>query len=52
MAAFKVNGTKWEDARFLMFGAGSAGTGIADQIKDAIVQNTGKPIEEARQQIW
>lgn len=52
MAAFKVSGTKWEDARFVMFGSGSAGTGIADQIKDAIAQNTGKLTTEAGQQIW
>ncbi|KAH6838684.1 hypothetical protein BKA58DRAFT_425238, partial [Alternaria rosae] len=52
MAAFKVSGTKWEEARFVMFGSGSAGTGIADQIQDAIVQNTGKSRGEAGRQIW
>lgn len=52
MAAFKVSGTKWDEARFIMFGSGSAGTGIADQIKDAISQNTGKSSEDAGQQIW
>lgn len=52
MAAFKVNGVKWDEARFVMFGSGSAGTGIADQIKDAISQNTGKSVEEAGNQIW
>ncbi|KAL5116319.1 NAD-dependent malic enzyme, mitochondrial [Pleosporales sp. CAS-2024a] len=52
MAAFQVSGTKWEDARFVMFGSGSAGTGIADQIKRAISQNTGKSTEEAGEQIW
>ena len=52
MAAFKVSETKWDEARFGMFGAGSAGTGIADQIKDAISQNTGKSAEEAGKQIW
>lgn len=52
MAAFKVSGTKWDEARFVMFGAGSAGTGIADQIRDAIVQNTGKSDDEASRQIW
>ncbi|KAH7066057.1 hypothetical protein BKA63DRAFT_523695 [Paraphoma chrysanthemicola] len=52
MAAFKVSGTKWDEARFVMFGSGSAGTGIADQIKDAIAQNTGKSNEEAGHQIW
>jgi malate dehydrogenase (oxaloacetate-decarboxylating) len=52
MAAFKVSGTRWDEARFVMFGSGSAGTGIADQIKDAICQNTGKSKEEAGQHIW
>jgi malate dehydrogenase (oxaloacetate-decarboxylating) len=52
MAAFKVSGARWNEARFVMFGSGSAGTGIADQIKDAISQNTGKSAEEAGQQIW
>ncbi|KAI8932523.1 hypothetical protein NX059_010702 [Plenodomus lindquistii] len=52
MAAFKVSGTKWDEARFVMFGSGSAGTGIADQIKDAIAHNTGKSREEAGHQIW
>lgn len=52
MAAFKVSGTKWDEARIVMFGSGSAGTGIADQIKDAISQNTGKSKEEAAKQIW
>ncbi|KAF2679834.1 hypothetical protein K458DRAFT_374259 [Lentithecium fluviatile CBS 122367] len=52
MAAFKVAKVEWGDARFLMFGSGTAGTGIADQIKDAIAQETGKSKDEAGQQIW
>ncbi|KAH7355692.1 hypothetical protein BKA66DRAFT_429756 [Pyrenochaeta sp. MPI-SDFR-AT-0127] len=52
MAAFKVSGVKWDEARFIMFGSGSAGTGIADQIKDAIAQHTNKSVEEAGKQIW
>lgn len=52
MAAFKVSGVKWDEARFVMFGSGTAGTGIADQIKDAIAQETGKSKEEAGRQIW
>lgn len=52
MAAFKVSGTKWDEARFVMFGSGTAGTGIADQIIDAISQRTGKSKDEAAKQIW
>ncbi|KAL5450831.1 hypothetical protein PMIN07_001360 [Paraphaeosphaeria minitans] len=52
MAAFKEAKIEWADARFVMFGSGTAGTGIADQISDAIAQETGKSKEEASQQIW
>ncbi|KAF2644430.1 hypothetical protein P280DRAFT_465768 [Massarina eburnea CBS 473.64] len=52
MAAFKVSKIDWADARFVMFGSGTAGTGIADQIKDAIAQETGISKEEAGHQIW
>ncbi|PSN65291.1 hypothetical protein BS50DRAFT_54922 [Corynespora cassiicola Philippines] len=52
MAAFKVAGVEWGDARIILFGSGTAGTGIADQIKDAIAQETGKSTEEAGRQIW
>lgn len=52
MAAFKVSKVEWGDARFVMFGSGTAGTGIADQIKDAIAHETGKSKEEAGLQIW
>lgn len=51
-AAFKVNDTKWDEARFVMFGSGTAGTGIADQIADAISLSTGKSKEDAAKQIW
>jgi malate dehydrogenase (oxaloacetate-decarboxylating) len=52
MAAFKVGGIAWDEARFVMFGSGTAGTGIADQIQDAIIQETGKSKEDAARQIW
>lgn len=52
MAAFQVSGIKWDEARFVMFGSGSAGTGIADQIKDAIAQNTNRSKLDAGHQIW
>lgn len=52
MAAFEEAQIKWADARFVMFGSGTAGTGIADQVSDAIAQETGISKEEASQQIW
>ncbi|PSK60547.1 NAD-dependent malic enzyme, mitochondrial [Elsinoe australis] len=41
-----------KDIRVVCFGAGSAGTGIADQISDAIAVESGKSTEEARKQIF
>lgn len=52
MAALKVNGVKWEDLRVVIYGSGTAGTGIADQIKDAIAVETKKSAEEAGSHIW
>jgi malate dehydrogenase (oxaloacetate-decarboxylating) len=40
------------DLRCVMYGAGTAGTGIADQIADAIALESGKSKDEARKQIW
>ncbi|KAF2014045.1 hypothetical protein BU24DRAFT_464758 [Aaosphaeria arxii CBS 175.79] len=51
-AAFHVNGVKWDEARFVMFGSGTAGTGIADQLQRAIEHETGKPSKDAALQIW
>jgi malate dehydrogenase (oxaloacetate-decarboxylating) len=52
MTALKINKIPWEEARIVCFGAGTAGTGIADQIRDAISVGTSKSVEEAREQIW
>jgi len=52
MAALHVSGIKMADVRVIMFGAGTAGTGIADQISDAIAVESKKSKEEARKQIW
>lgn len=41
-----------EDVRVVIFGAGTAGTGIADQIADTIATETQRPKSEASQQIW
>jgi malate dehydrogenase (oxaloacetate-decarboxylating) len=40
------------DMRMVVFGSGTAGTGIADQVRDAIAAESGKSKEEAAKQIW
>lgn len=50
--ALRVSNVKLADARIVMFGSGTAGTGIANQICGAIAQETGKPRSEAARQIW
>lgn len=50
--ALQVSNVKLGDARFVIFGSGTAGTGIADQICGAIANETGKSKEEAAKQIW
>ncbi|KAJ5227510.1 Malic enzyme NAD-binding [Penicillium citrinum] len=52
MAALQVSQVKIEDVRVVIFGSGTAGTGIADQIADTIATKTGKPKVEAIKQIW
>ena len=41
-----------KDCRVLFFGAGTAGTGIADMIVRAIAVNSEKEEKEAAKQIW
>jgi malate dehydrogenase (oxaloacetate-decarboxylating) len=36
----------------VVFGAGTAGVGIADQVRDAIAEERGISKEEASKQIW
>ncbi|EFQ33596.1 malic enzyme [Colletotrichum graminicola] len=52
MAGLHVSNQKLSDLRLVVFGAGSAGVGIADQVRDAIAaeRNIGK--EEAAKHIW
>lgn len=40
-----------KDLRMLVFGSGTAGTGIADQFRDAVIEG-GKSKEEATAQVW
>lgn len=52
MAGLQVSNVKLKDVRVVCFGAGSAGTGIADQISDAIATEAGIDKGEAMKQIW
>lgn len=51
LAAIKVNGSALNDQRIVIFGAGSAGTGIADQIYRAL-RRKGVDEKEARKKFW
>ena len=52
MAGLHVTKTKLEDIRIVLFGSGTAGTGIADQVRDAIASDSNKSKEEAAKQIY
>lgn len=52
LAGLHVSNLKLSDLRMVVFGSGTAGTGIADQVRDAIAADTGKSKEEAALQIW
>jgi malate dehydrogenase (oxaloacetate-decarboxylating) len=51
LAACDVTGIPLRDQRIVVFGAGSAGTGISDQIIDALIRDGLSP-EEAYQRFW
>ena len=50
-SALKVTGIRWRDQRVVVFGGGTAGIGIADQIHDQMVRDGLDP-HEAIKQIW
>ncbi|UKZ75971.1 hypothetical protein TrVFT333_003667 [Trichoderma virens FT-333] len=52
MAALHASGQKLSNSRMIIFGAGSAGVGIADQVRDAIAAEMNISHEKASQQIW
>lgn len=52
MAALHVSKQKLSDLKLVIFGAGSAGVGIADQVRDAIAAEGGISKEDAAKQIW
>lgn len=51
LAGLKISQTALEEQRFVIFGAGAAGVGIADQICASLVRD-GMPVEEARSKFW
>ncbi|GFZ51455.1 NAD-ME [Saitozyma sp. JCM 24511] len=52
LAALKVSGTSLKDQRIVIYGAGSAGMGIADQIKDGLMILEGLTKEEAARRFY
>jgi malate dehydrogenase (oxaloacetate-decarboxylating) len=51
LSALKVTGTRWRDQRVVIFGGGTAGIGIADQIHDQMVSD-GIDARQATRNIW
>ncbi len=51
LAACRVSGVPLEDQRVVIFGSGTAGIGIADQLKDAMVRH-GATEQDALAQFW
>lgn len=52
LAALQISDVSISDVRVVIFGSGTAGMGIADQIADAIVAQANKSKEDARKQVW
>ncbi|KAI0433910.1 malic enzyme [Xylaria sp. FL1042] len=52
MAGLHVSQQKLKDVKLVVFGAGTAGVGIADQVRDAIAAEKGISKGEAAKQIW
>ncbi len=50
-AGLRVTGGRMRDHKVVIFGAGNAGTGIADHIRDAMVAD-GATVAQATAQIW
>lgn len=51
LAAIQVNNSGLSEQRIVIYGAGNAGTGIADQICDGMLRS-GISLEEARTKFW
>jgi malate dehydrogenase (oxaloacetate-decarboxylating) len=51
LSAIKVTGVPMRAQKLVVFGAGTAGVGIADQIRDAMIRDGASP-EQASAQVW
>jgi malate dehydrogenase (oxaloacetate-decarboxylating) len=51
ISAVRINGTPLRNHRVVIFGAGTAGIGVADQIRDAMVRE-GLSRDEASRRFW
>jgi malate dehydrogenase (oxaloacetate-decarboxylating) len=51
LSAVKVSGVPMRDQKLVVFGAGTAGVGIADQLRDAMVRDGTAP-DQATAQVW
>jgi malate dehydrogenase (oxaloacetate-decarboxylating) len=51
LAAVKVTGVPMAEQKLVVFGAGTAGVGIADQIRAAMIRGGASP-EQATAQVW
>ena len=52
MAGLQISHVELPEMRMIVFGSGSAGIGIADQVRDIISADTGRSKEEVQKQIW
>ncbi|MFJ6564136.1 NAD-dependent malic enzyme [Streptomyces sp. NPDC091412] len=51
LSAVKVSGVPMREQKLVVFGAGTAGVGIADQLRDAMIRD-GASREQATAQVW
>jgi malate dehydrogenase (oxaloacetate-decarboxylating) len=51
LSALKVTRVPFRDQKLVIFGAGTAGVGIADQLRDAMIAD-GASREQATRQVW
>ncbi|MGW1658212.1 NAD-dependent malic enzyme [Streptomyces atratus] len=51
LSAVKVSGVRMRDQKLIVFGAGTAGVGIADQLRGAMIRDGTDP-ERATAQVW